>query len=104
MFQVPLLIRVPPSWLEHYPERIRNLKAKVHCLVSSLDLIPTIVDSLGLLNTRQNQDIISEWEGASLLQPLSCERVIRGTSLSAVRQRNHLAGFGLARGDPRAVF
>ncbi len=104
MFQVPLLIRVPPFWLEHYPERIRNLEAHVDCLVSSLDLIPTIVDSLELLHTRQNQEIMSELEGASLLQPLSCDRVIRGTNFNVVRQWDHLAGFGIARGDLRFVF
>ena len=104
MFQVPLLLRVPPSWLEHYPERIRNLKAYVDCLVSSPDLIPTIVDSLGLLHTRQNQEIMSEVEGASLLQPLSRDPVIRGTSFNAVRQWHHLAGSGVTRWDPRFVF
>ena len=103
IFQIPLLIRVPPSWLEHYPERIRYLKENVDCLVSSLDLVPTIADSLGLLHTRQNQAIMSELEGDSLLQPLSCDRVIRGTSFNAVRQW-HLAGFGIARGDLRFVF
>ena len=29
IFHTPLLIRVPPSWLEHYPERIQNLKVNV---------------------------------------------------------------------------
>ncbi len=103
ILQIPLLIRVPPSWLEHYPERIRNLPVNADCLVSNLDLIPTIVDSLGLLQTGQNQGIVSELEGASLLQPLSCDRVIRGTSPNAVRQWPQV-GFGIARGDLRFIF
>ena len=65
MFQVPSLMRVSPSWLKHYAERIQNLKANVDCLVSSLDLIPTIVNSLEFLHTGQNQEIMSELAGAS---------------------------------------
>jgi glucan phosphoethanolaminetransferase (alkaline phosphatase superfamily) len=99
-FNIPYMIYVPERWKATHPDLYATLKANEIQNVSNLDILPTIVDLLGLANT--NPALVAQFKGQSMVRPIDPDRVLVGLSTNDVRTWEQ-EGLGLAWGPYRFV-
>ncbi len=99
-FNISYMVHVPERWKALHPDAYRTWKGNETRNVSNLDILPTIVDLLGL--TRANESLVAQMKGQSMLRPIDSDRILLGLSTNDVRTWEQ-EGFGLAWGTYRFV-
>ncbi len=101
--ETPMLIRFPPGWIKDNARLVNILAANTGKLTANIDLVPTIIDLLGLNQSKQNIRISSRLEGKSLLRRIEDDRVVIAVNTNQVKKMDH-EGFGIFTGSKRFVF
>jgi glucan phosphoethanolaminetransferase (alkaline phosphatase superfamily) len=99
-FNIPYLVYVPERWKASHPALYTAFKANEIQNVSNLDILPTVVDLLGL--TGSNAGLVDQFKGESLVRPVNARRLLVGLSTNDVRTWEQ-EGLGLAWGPYRFV-
>lgn len=97
------MLRVPRSWLEKERERLEKLTENRDINVSILDIIPTLVETMGLLEKKHNREIAGKLSGLSLFNPLPADRPLIAVNVTDVRKLSH-AAFGIVWKNYRLVY
>ncbi len=96
---IPFLLAMPPrsgSWLKK-DGRLANLRANRDRRVSNVDIVPTLLDAIGVLD--QVPDAIRDhFGGHSLFRPLDPDRQIAFVNVTEYRQWSQI-GMSLVVGD-----
>ena len=101
---IPFLIKVPSSWKKENPVLFNNLKNNENINISNIDIVPTVLDIIGLKNASQwNKKISTLLDGNSLLTKIPSERTIKVSSINDFRQWNK-ESFTLIKGSKRLTF
>ncbi|VAX22754.1 hypothetical protein MNBD_NITROSPINAE02-1916 [hydrothermal vent metagenome] len=91
---IPFLIHIPRKWLVQKPGYVENLKGNRNKTVSNIDIIPTVIQAIGLLENGKNRKLAGTMKGLSLLAPIKKGRVALALSTNDVRRWDH-EGFGI---------
>jgi len=95
--RIPLWVRLPPTLIEQHPERLEALRNAANERVSSVDLVPTLLDLWGQPTHLTDR---VDFAGNSLLQPIPKDRFVFATNTGGIRiwDREILAAY---RGDEK---
>lgn len=100
---IPLIIRLPKSYIQKYPFAIENLKKNKQKTVANLDILPTIVNLLRADTEEQNKIILSNLLGYNLLDEIPDDRICIGLTTNEIRRWEY-EGFGIISKNWRYVF
>jgi phosphoglycerol transferase MdoB-like AlkP superfamily enzyme len=103
IMSIPLLVRIPDSWLTRNPERAATLKANSVALVSNLDIVPTVADFMGADQNQTNSGLLDSLPGQSLFDPVSEDRRLVSLNTNELRLWEH-EGFGIYWRSKRFVY
>ena len=92
--RVPVFLRLPQALIDAHPEHLRALQTNQGELIQNMDLLPTLVDLLGMSQLEHNQQILRRLTGQSLLKPVSPNRVLTVLNTNDIRTW-HSEGFGI---------
>jgi arylsulfatase A-like enzyme len=98
-----MLVRVPSSWASSHPAKMRALRDNRRRNVANVDVVPSIVDLLGLDQRADARRLRDRLDGYSLFSPVPADRTIIGLNNNPVRHWEH-KGFGVFWRDWRFVF
>jgi len=101
--ETPMLMRFPPGWIDRNPRLADILAVNTGKLTANIDLVPTIVELLGLDRPERNVRVLSRLNGKSLLRPIEDDRVVIAVNTNQVKKMDH-EGFGIFAGSKRFVF
>lgn len=99
-FGIPYVVYVPERWKASHPGLYATFRANEIQNVSNLDIVPTIVDLLGLAGS--NAGLMARLRGQSLVRPVDPKRALVGLSTNDVRTWEQ-EGMGLVWGPYRFV-
>lgn len=100
---IPLIIRLPKSYIQKYPFAIENLKKNKQRIVANLDILPTIINLLSADNDEYNKIILSNLLGYNLFSIIPDDRICIGLTSNEIRKWEY-EGFGIIWKDWRYVF
>lgn len=92
--RIPVFLRLPQALIDAHPEYLRALRGNRGELVQNMDIVPTLVDLLGLSEAAQNKQILQRLSGQSLLKPVSPDRILTVLNTNDIRTW-HSEGFGI---------
>lgn len=101
--QIPFIIRLPPAFLKEHPDLAQNLRQNQSATASNIDLIPTLVDLLGLTQSPHNAQIAAQLKGRSLARPTKQDHTVISLNTNDVRSWKN-EGFGIFQNNLRFVF
>ncbi len=99
---IPLMLRLPKRGPSADASRRERLRANARRNVSNLDVLPTVVEALGLDADPKNRALLDELPGRSLFQAVPEDRFLFVTSVNAVRGWD-LSAFAILWKDFRFV-
>jgi arylsulfatase A-like enzyme len=100
---IPVLVFVPEQLKRERPGAIEALFQNRDSSVQNLDLPPTLLDAMGLLDRPELREFTKAMQGQSLFRPLPRERVIYALNNTAARHWTN-EGFALVLGQEKYVF
>jgi hypothetical protein len=100
---IPVLVFAPEQLRKERPEAIQALFQNREFNVQNLDLPPTLLDAMGLLERPELREYTQAMTGRSLFRPLPRERVIYALNNTAARHWTN-EGFCLISGQEKYVF
>jgi hypothetical protein len=100
--RIPLVVVVPPALAASRARDLEILRRNGDATVGNLDVVPTVVDLLGLASAPANARVLARLDGQSLLAPVEADRALVACSTNDVRRWEH-EGFGIYWGDRRLV-
>lgn len=100
---IPIWVYVPERMKQERPLAVQALFDNRAENVQNLDLAPTLLDALGLLDRPELSELVSVMPGHSLFRPLRQKRVIYALNNTAARHWTN-EGFGLILGDEKYIF
>ncbi len=103
IMRIPFIIRLPPALLKEKPEIARIMRENQPFIASNIDIMPTVVDLLGLTQSTTNTQIASQFKGRSLAKPINDDHTVIAINTNDVRSWQN-EGFGIFQTNLRFVF
>jgi phosphoglycerol transferase MdoB-like AlkP superfamily enzyme len=100
---IPLLVHVPSSLISARPELIATLRENQGRRVQNLDLLPTVLDAMGVLHSPALASLVQRFGGQSLFTSVPADRPVLIMNNNAVRTWVN-EGFAVANGDQKYIF
>ena len=100
---IPFIIYLPASLSQKHPEWISGLKANKDKIIANIDILPTIVDILGVPINDNNKKIFKNYSGYSLINPIPDDRFSISVNTNEIRQWER-EGFGIFFKERRFVY
>ena len=76
VIRIPLLMRVPPGWLKKHPIAQKKLTTNIHRNVANIDILPTILEVLGMTRFQKRWPNVLKRDGLPLTQDVPEDRFI----------------------------
>ncbi|HMI93302.1 MAG TPA: sulfatase-like hydrolase/transferase, partial [Polyangiales bacterium] len=100
---IPLFVHVPSSLLAARPELIAKLRENQDRRVQNLDVLPTLLDAIGVLHAPELAPFVERFGGQSLFAVVPADRSVLIMNNNAVRRWVN-EGFAVANGDQKYIF
>lgn len=100
---IPFIVAVPDSLARAEPERVAQLSGNRGRRVQNLDVLPTVLDAMGVWNDPELAVFRGKMSGQSLFDPVSEDRVILALNNTENRVWSN-EGFALVRGGEKYIF
>jgi glucan phosphoethanolaminetransferase (alkaline phosphatase superfamily) len=100
---IPILVYAPEQLKKERPDAVRALFDNRELNVQNLDLPPTLLDAMGLLERPEVREFTRAMTGQSLFRPVPRGRAIYALNNTAARHWTN-EGFGLILGQEKYVF
>ncbi len=100
---IPFFVFVPERHSTLSEQSIETLRSNAHVRVQNLDVVPTLLDVMGVPRTEPYARFRAAMPGQSLFEPVAADRVLVARNVVPIRRWSN-EGFGLTRGSERYIF
>jgi arylsulfatase A-like enzyme len=100
---IPLLVYVPRALAAARPELLAALRENQDRRVQNLDVLPTLLDAMGVLQARELAPFVASFGGQSLFARVPADRSVLIMNNNAVRNWVN-EGFAVANGSHKYIF
>lgn len=100
---IPMLVHVPGSMMSARPDAVAQLRQNRDRRVQNLDVLPTLLDGMGILEAPAIREYVAQFGGQSLFTPIAADRSVVIMNNNAIRTWVN-EGFGIVNGDQKYMF